>query len=190
MTREDIEKKFSEAESESRAEEIAEKLTYEISYKHRKDIWRARYMFLYPDDWRKLGWEVYCLGVKDNNFRDKFLLCAALNYLFGLEKWKDNDRIIYNRDRKLMFQLSETEKGEVIDIFSDNVTDLIELSEYKYLLIERLCELVEKREKVKIYLEHLIEEEKTFYEETLEENKKEKIIQDALDFAKKEGLIK
>lgn len=190
MTTQDIRNRLKEAKDFKEAEKIAEKLTYEVSYRHREDSWRARYDWIKADDFEFLGWTVYCLGVKDNKFQ-KSLMGKGYVPLAHTSSWsKPDEKFLYDKDKKIIFQFDDYGRGKDVSIEFYRVGDLITLNEYKSLLAHKLGLLVEKRDGLTAYIEGLIEKEKQWYEHVAEEETKEKIVAEALDEARREGLIK
>lgn len=179
-----IKDKINSATSMQEAEQFAEELTYEISYDHKQNDWRARYQYLGKEDFRKMGWKVLCVGTKDKHFKEWLLNSGFIQH--------HKSGVFYSKDKTEMFMIDDYGNGTTIgfnNFYDGTPTNLFSLSDYKNLLIEKLMELYEKRKKLEQFINSLIAEHKNFLAQEENEGIKQQIINEALDKARKEKLI-
>lgn len=177
-----IKEQINAATSMKEAEQIAEKLIYEISYEHKKAEWRTRYEYLRKEDFGKLGWKVFCVGSKQDSFKEWLIINGY--------KHHRKDNVYFNTEKRELFMVGEYTNGELvgIDDYWGMVT-IITLDEYKNLLIWKLMELNEKRNDLQKFIEGMIQEHKDFLANEENELKKQKIINDAIEMAREKKLI-
>lgn len=174
------------------AMKVAEELTYEISYEKRQDQMRTRHSYIYADDLRRFGWNVFGIGA-NKDFKE-----------FIIDQYKPLETTWHNK----IFVNSETKTVLIVDDYKsenpliigitqgfgehDNVYNKIFLSldEYKELLIKELEELEDNVASFRSFVESLILQNKAYYEEMIEEETRQKIIDEALEKARKLNIIK
>ena len=173
--------KINSATNMKEAERIAEDLTYEISYEHKKDSWRIRYEWIKPDDFVTMGYRVIVLNWENDSFRE---------WLFerGVASKFRNKEIYFDSQSKLMF----IKKNEWVSIDCyphGEPKELFSLEDYKSLLIHKLLELLEKRKLIQKFIDSLVREHKDFLDDEKNEMIKQQIIEEALEKARQEKLI-
>jgi hypothetical protein len=163
------------------AERLAEDLTYQISYEHKKDSWRTRYEWIKPEDFINMGYRVIVLDWGNNTFRE---------WLFeqGIAGRFRDKEIYFDSHSKLMF-IKKNEWVSIDDYRHGEPKELFSLDDYKSLLIHKLLELSEKRKSVQGFVDSLIKEHKEFLDDEKNEMLKQQIIDEALERARQEKLI-
>lgn len=179
-----IKDKINSATSMKEAEQFAEKLTYELSYEHKTDSWRTRYEYLRQEDFRKLGWKVFCVGCKTKQLQEWLVEKGFVAH--------EPNKIYYLKEQKEMFMIGEYANGELIsidDYRKGEPKNLLSLDEYKTLLIDKLLILNEAKNKVQAFVDGMIQEHKDFLANEENEYLKTQIINEALEKAKELKLI-
>jgi len=176
-----IDERINSAKTMIEAERIAEEICYELSYDSRKSSMRSRYNYLRFKDFETLGWTVICVGCKSKSF-------AGWLKNNGFRPFKC-EQVFYKKDIKEMFMIDEYGGGQLVDIDTKSITELISLDEYKTLLIDKLYELNKKRIELHAYIDGLIAAHKAYLEEEAQQMLRERIINKAIEKAQKEGLI-
>lgn len=185
MNEENIQFTINRQTSFKAVEKEAERLTYLVQLK--KSEWRTRYDSLRADDFKLLGWTVFCIGSK------KRKEIAPLMLMSGLKQYRNED-IYFNKETKTMAMVDEYGSGtyvSVIDTWNNREPlELITLDEYKSLTLQKLTNLIEKRNEVVKFIDSLIGKHKYWIEQDAQEEIKQQIIREALENAEKKGLIK
>lgn len=179
MEKESILQKLKEGDTFLNVEKIAEKLTYEISLSSKRSNFRARYNFLSLNDFIQMGYDAIWIDGNENSTK-KFLLSNG--YICSA------DSRVYSKGKEVVF-IGKTTIVSVETYFNKEFT-LCLLSEYQELLATKIYDLVQKEKSQKDYILSLIQDKIELLEEIKNQEMVEQIISDAIENAKKVGLLK
>ena len=177
MTIEEIKQTISQGKTYAEVEKIAETLTYELIPSFKKSQWRTRYNSLTRLDFRTIGKTT--ISLKCNVEKDIFQWLFSLGY-----KRHFKDGIFFKK-----------ETNEIVFVncdfaFIDYNFTLCTLEEYIEIVSSKILALVKKQEETREYVLGLISDKKELLDQITEQSMVESIIEEAIEKAKKNGLIK
>jgi hypothetical protein len=162
----------------------AEKLASKFSHTIIKSEWRISYSTIKSDYLKAFGWKV--LGLNRNKDNEDFI--------FNLGFIKCFDFFI-NKEKKQMVKFSEYGRElpyiNILNGLSNTPPPsyIITLEEYKQILIIETGWLLQKREDIKTLVCGLIDNYKSEIEQMNNKVIEQQIIEEALEVARKKGLI-
>ena len=177
MTIEEIKQTISQGKTYVEVEQIAEKLTYELIPSLKKSQFRTRYNFLNLLDFKSIGKST--ISLKCNTEKDVFQWLFSLGYERHFK-----DGIFFKKQTK-----------EIVFINTDSAFieynfTLCTLEEYIEIVSSKILALVRKQEETREYVLWLISDKKELLDQITEQSMVESIIDEAIENAKKNGLIK